>query len=323
MDALVLDIQARQAMRANDVWLGPEHSALLLTAIDASPWAVVRRLGRGLFGKGTGRHLIDWKYVEFLRGDPRAALAGRDNHRGVATLPPPEIARLMDAIPYLHAAELLTFMPDPVAADTIEEMTAERQLQVFEELDHDQGTRLLVLMAPDAAADLVGRLQPDTARHYVEGLPDEQRHRIIDLLRYPEDTAGGIMTNDIVVAPAAMTVKEAHRVLADQLKSPDFVYYIFVVDSLQERRLRGMLTLRDLYVAADSQRLEEIMRPNLQVVHPLAPAAHAARRLSDTHFAALPVVGTDGVVLGAVTVDAAVAQLVPDSFRDQTPKVFS
>jgi CBS domain-containing protein len=324
MDALVLDLEHRQATRANDLWLRQEADGrLLLRGADVSPWAVLRRLGHGLLGRGADRQLVDWRHVEFLRGDPAAARAGHDYHRRVAVLPPVQVARLVDAVPYLHAAELLTLIPDPVAADALEAMRTTRQVQVFEELDDNQTLRLLALMAPDAATDLVGRLDPDLAERLLNGLPNPQRERVLALLRYPEDTAGGIMTNDMIVVPGDLSVEEARRTLRAQLADPDFVYYVYVVDAVGAGRLRGVLTLRDLLRAEDTDRLEEVMQASLITIDPLEPAAEAARRVADNHLDALPVIAADGRLLGVVTVDAAITLLAPPAWREQGPGVFA
>src|SRR4030095_9648683 len=76
LDALVLDLHNRRATRANDLWLEEEHGKLLLKAPDTSSLAILRRLSRGLFGSGPSRATYDWKYVEFLRGDPHAVSKG-------------------------------------------------------------------------------------------------------------------------------------------------------------------------------------------------------------------------------------------------------
>lgn len=323
LDALVIDLEHYQATRANDLWLEPADGSLHLAGADLSPWAVLRRLGRGRLGRGGSRDLLDWKCVEFLRGDPRAARAGGDYHRRMASLAPSAVAHLADAVPYLHAAELLTLLPDPLAADALELMPPERQLQVFEVLDEDQGLRLLALMAPDAAADLVGHLGPVRAQQVLEGLPPRQAERVVELLRYPEDTAGGIMTNDVVLAPAALTAGEARTALREQLAGPDFVYYVYVVDDAPTRRLRGVLSLRDLLLADDARRLEEVMTASPTTVSPLEQAVVAARQVADHGLAALPVVGADQRLLGAITVDAAIGWIAPESWRDQRPRVFS
>src|SRR5438132_465260 len=323
MDALVLDVAHRHAMRANDLWLRQGNGQLWLCGVDVSPWAVARRLGRGLLGRGQERHLVDWRDIEFLRGNPRAARAGGDYHRRIARLTPPAIARPPAELPYHHAAELLTLIPDPVAADVLELMAAERQLQVFEDLDNDQADRLLALMAPDAAADLVGRLRADDARQHLESLPRPQARRIIELLRYPEDTAGGIMTNEVPVLVADQSAAQARSALREQLTSADSVYYVYVVDDLETRRLEGMTTLRDLIVAGDSAPLRNIMRRSPVTLDPLDSAVSAARRVIEEHAAALPVVGREARLLGVVTVDAAVAQVAPPTWRQLAPRLFS
>lgn len=323
LDALVLDLRQRHALRANDLWLVEEDGTLRLRAVDASPWAVLRRLSRGLLGREAGRDLRDWKDIEFLRGDPHAALAGRDYHRRIARLPPGQIASLMESLPYLHAAELLTLLPDPLAADVLEVMTSERRLQVFEELDDDHAERLLALMAPDNAADLVGQLQLDRARRRVEDLPAPQRERLLALLRYPDDTAGGIMTNDVATIPTGLTAREARDRLRGELATLDMPYYIYVVDPAPPHALRGLVTLRDLVTAGDERRLDEIMTTGLLDIRPLEAARDAGQRIIDSQLLALPVVADDGRLLGAVTVDAAIAQAAPESWRRQAPRVFS
>ncbi|MGN6564913.1 MAG: magnesium transporter MgtE N-terminal domain-containing protein [Thermomicrobiales bacterium] len=323
LDALLLDLQDRYAFRANDLELAEQNGQLVVRAADVSPQAVLRRVSHGVLGRGNSRGLRDWRWIEFLRGDPRAALAGRDYHRRIARLPPGQIANLMDYLPYLHAAEMLTLLPDPLAADTLESMSPERQLQVFEELDDDQSNRLLALMAPDDAAVLVSELNPPRAQQYLEHLPEPQRGRLLELLQYPRNTAGGIMTNDVVSAPANLTVREARVLLREQLKAPDLVYYIYVVADDASHQLQGVVTLRALLVADDGERLADIMDPYLVTIAALTPADAAASQVIESNLFALPVVGSQGQLLGAITVDVAVAQLAPESWRSQAPRVFS
>jgi Mg/Co/Ni transporter MgtE len=323
MDALVLDIERVQTMRANDLWLAEDDTGLHLRAADVSPWAVLRRLARGVLGRGAERRLVDWKCLEFLRGDPEAARSGGDYHRRITRLPPVSIAQLASAVPYRHAAELLTLLPDPVAADTLEALPPERQLQVFETLDASQALRLLGLMAPDTATDLVGRLAPDQARWFLERLPTDSAERVLNLLRYPDDTAGGIMTNDVPVVAVQVTISQARGALREQLRSPDFVYHVYAVDSVETRRLEGVFSLRDLLVHEDTCCVGQIMQRDIPAIDPLEPATEAARRVCELHVVALPVVSRDGRLLGAVTVDTALAHVAPSTWRDQTIRIFS
>jgi magnesium transporter len=323
LDALILDLRHRRATRANDLWLKEENGLLRVSAVDASARAILRRLARGWY-RGVDRDgLYDWKNIEFLRGDPRAVKAGAGYNRRIALLPPGEIANLATAVPYLHAAELLELLPGQVAADTLEVMSPERQLQVFEELDEQRALEILRDMSPDLAADLVGRLDPGLTRRYLNQLPRATADRLVELLRYPENTVGGIMSNDVVTVSPNLKVDEARRALRKSLKDPDFVYFVYVVEDEPPHRLRGVLSLRQFLMAEDDQTIEEIMNPYLLVLSPLDSPTEAAYRLLNSQLAALPVVGNEGQLLGRVTIDAAVLQVAPRSWRAQAPRVFS
>jgi CBS domain-containing protein len=322
LDAFIIDLQNRRVTRANDLLL-EDGDRLRLRAADTGMRAVVRRLSRGLYHSFREYELQDWKHVEFLRGDPKAVQAGARYHRRIERLTPGEIANLAERLPYPHAAELVLLLPGQLAADTLELMTTERQLQLFEEFEEETALRLLEKMAPDIAADLIGRLTPDRARQTLDHLPKACSERIVELLRYPEGTVGSIMTNDVIAIPAALTVGEARERLRKALQQPDFVYFLYVVEGDENRRLRGVLSLRNILVARDDQRLEEIMNPYLATLSPLDSPQQAAYHLINSQIAALPVVGENGQLLGAVTVDAAVSQVAPGPWRTQAPRVFS
>jgi Mg/Co/Ni transporter MgtE len=323
MDALVLDLKNLRDVRANDLWLRADAGALVLAAADVSPWAVVHRLTRGRLPHEFPKELVDWRDVEFLRGDPRAAQAGHDYHRRVARLQPTIIARLTDGLPYLHAAELLTLLDDSLAADVLEHMLPERQAQVITELETAQAARLVAEMAPDLAADLLGQLDQADATTLLGAIPPPRAEAIETLLRFPADTAGGIMTSDVVVAPADATVGEVVDYIRPQLSRPDFIYFVYLLTDLDSRRLRGIATLRDLSLADAATPVDRLMQKDVVTIGPLERALEAAHRVSEYGLNALPVVTPDGSLVGIVTLDKAMAQIVPQIWRDHGLRIFA
>jgi magnesium transporter len=325
LDALILDLQNRRTTRANDLWLEAEDGGveLRLAAADISGRAILRRLVRGRFDERDRDSLYDWKYIEFLRGDPEDVESGAPYHRRIVHLPPGEIAHLSASIPYLHAAELLSLLPEQLAADTLEVMSPERQLQVFEELEETFALEVLRLMAPDLVADIIGHLDIKLAQRYLNRLPKTAGKRIIDLLQYPTNTVGGIMTNDVVTVSPHLKIAKARSTLRERLKEPDFVYFVYVVEDRPPHKLRGVLSLRQFLTAEDDQTVEELMNPYLIALSPFDSPTEAGYRLLNSQLAALPVVGKDGELLGTVTIDAAVSQVAPRGWRAQAPKVFS
>jgi CBS domain-containing protein len=323
LDALVLDLHNRRATRANDLWLEEENGTLLLKAADTSSLAILRRLSRGLFGSGPSRALCDWKYIEFLRGDPHAVRSGVGYHMRIKRLPPGEIAGLCNSLPYLHAAELLTLLPDAVAAETLAAMMPDRQVQVFGEVEDKQAIRLLARMRANDAANLLRRLTVDLTKSFLDRLPKVRSEKLVELLRYPEATIGGIMTNDLVVLALDQTIREARLRLRERLKQTDFTHFLYVVESEANLLLRGTTSLQDLIVTDDERRLDEIMNSYVTTLDPLEPADAGAYRVLNSHLAAMPVIGREKRLLGIVTVDAAVMRVAPQSWTVQAPKIFS
>ena len=311
LDALVLDLLGRRTTRVCDLWLLEENGTLHLRGADAGLGALIRRVARGLVGGPRKSALFDWKYVEFLRGDPNAVKNGAGYRLRINRLPAGEIARLADYIPYLHAAELLKLLPDEKAADVLQAMSTERQLQVIEELDEEDAVNLLKRMAPDLATDLVGRLQVDTLRRYVAKLPPQQREEIIELLRYPEDSVGGVMTNDLITMSADLTAGEAQEKVTDRIKAVHFTSLIFLLDDEPNGKLLGAVSLRELLTANAETKLKDLMDPYLETLGPFDPAADAAYRIVNGQLEAMPVTNTNGTLIGAMTIAAAVSLLVP------------
>lgn len=321
LDALIIDLLNRRTTRANDLLLEEEGGMLRLTAADASISAMLRRITGGAIGPVNKEALYDWKYVEFLRGDPKAVENGEGYRQRIGRLPAGEIAQLADYVPYLHAAELLKILPDDKAADVMQAMSIRRQVQVVGELENDEASQLLRRMSPDLAADLAGRMHMGRLKHILRRMPRENCDRIVELLQYPPDSVGGVMINNMVRLECDTTVGEARKQLAKLLENTDFVLLMFIVET--DGRLKGSIKLRDLLANNDATELADIMDPYIAPLEPFAPAHDAAYRIVAGQLAAMPVVEGDGKLIGAMTINAAIDQLVPESSSLRTLRVFS
>ena len=323
MDALVLDLLGRRTTRVCDLRLLEKDGVLRLVGADSGLGAMIRRVTGGRIGRIAKESIFDWKYVEFLRGDPSAVDSGAGYRLRINRLPAGEIARLADYVPYLHAAELLSLLPDDKAADVLQSMPIERQLQIIDELSEDEAVGLLARMSSDLATDLIGRLNLETMRTHLAKLPVERREKILELLRYPEHSVGGVMTNDIVTVPVDLTIGEAHSHVHEQIKHINFISLVFVVDDEQQGKLRGVIPLREILAAEPDVPLEREMDPYVATLTPFESAKDAAHRIVSGQLEAMPVVGAGGKLVGAMTISSAISQLVPASSGLHGVRVFS
>lgn len=323
LDALIIDLLGRRTVRSSDLMLSTADKEMRLKAVDAGLRAMLRRITRGLY-KGLRRSdMYDWKYVEFLRGDPHAVDSGAGYRLRIGRLPAGEIAQVAEYVPYLHAAELLTLLPNEKAATALQAMSLERQVQVIEEFDEDEAVDLLARMSPDRVADLVGNLKIEIMKRYLGLMPKKQRERVIELLRYPENSVGGVMINNIIAIGAGTSVAAAREKLRKHSKERDFIPVVFVTENSTSNILSGTIAIRDLIEADDEKKLKDIMDPYTAVLSPFGPAAAAAYKVIGSQVAAMPVTDADNGLLGAMTIEAAISQTVSAGSGLRGLKVFS
>ena len=323
LDGLVIDLLNRRTTRATDLMLWISENRIELKGVDTGLVAMFRRITRGAFRGANRRGMFDWKYVEFLRGDPQAVDSGAGYHMRIARLPAGEIAQIADYIPYLHAAELLTLIENSKAARVLEAMSVERQVQVIEEFSPEYAADLLTQMSPDRATDLIGRLNVRITEQYLSAMPKRQREQIIDLLRYPEDTVGGAMINNILCLGERVTIASARQKVRAHSKQGNFISVIFATLTSEDRTLRGILTLRTLMDAEDGQKLSDVMDPYVVTLSPDDKAIDAAYRVITGQIAGMAVTDQEGKLIGAMTMEAAIGRVVPPGSALNSIKVFS
>ena len=216
---------------------------------------------------------------------------------------------------------MLVMLPDWLAARTFEAMVPAAQLQVFQEIHAERRIAIVSLMASDAAADVLGMLGAENVSEILQKLPKQALESILALLRYPADSAGGVMTNQILRLPANCTAGKARLNLGAALDGARFYQVAHLVDPAG--CLVGTMTLQEFLLAPDTAALASLARAPAAMALPLEPARQVASRLIDRQLLSIPVLAPDRRLIGAVTLDAAIAVMAPESWRSQAPRVFS
>jgi magnesium transporter len=217
-----------------------------------------------------------------------------------ANLHPSDFAEIVADLTDEEKKELFALLSDEEAALVIQEMEEIDQVVLFQLLSKQRASAILKEMATDDAADLISELPANEAKELLT-LIEEDAEEIRVLLKYPEESAGGIMTTEFIAFPGAMLVEEAIRRLREIATEAETVYYVYVVD--EETRLSGVLSLRELISAADGTKLSEIMRKNIISVPADMDQEEVAKIVSRYDLLAIPVVDGRQRLLGIITVD--------------------
>ena len=234
----------------------------------------------------------------------------------LATQTPHDAADILEAIDEEGAADLLADLETlTAAAEVLDEMRPEAAADVIEELAPKDAARLIEEMETDQAADLLGALESQQRDAVLEALADEATAEVLELLAYPPDSAGGMMTTEFASLPEGVTAGEAVealRRLHDQLGSN--LSYVYVVDDA--KRLRGVVSFRDLFFARPGASLDDVM-----ITEPVSVTATTDREIVSElvqryRLHALPVVDNVGTLIGMVrfgeAMEAAAAEATED-----------
>jgi CBS domain-containing protein len=325
MDKQIVDIDGRRVVRVNDVSLDVVRGSLRLVAVDVGAAGILRRLGVEGPYRTIARNLrlpvseryIDWEDVDPLESSI-AAVRLRVPHAGLAALHPSDLATIIDQLTPRDRAGVLASLDDEQVADAIEEMEPETQVEVIEDLEPDRAADILEEMSPDDAADLVADLS-ETAREEILALMErEDADEVQELLAYPEESAGGIMTTEYIALPANVTAAQAIDRLRELEPDAETIYYVYVVD--RNETLVGVLSLRDLIVAKPETTIADVMIKEPITVRVLDDQEDVAGIIARYNLLAVPVVDDEGHLEGIVTVDDALDAVAPDVSRRWHPR---
>ncbi|MGM9923945.1 MAG: magnesium transporter [Bacillus sp. (in: firmicutes)] len=194
-------------------------------------------------------------------------------------------------------------------------LSPEEMAEMFDnlELDEEEYKELLAEMNPSYAADMLAEMYADDAVDvlneldkeqvvtYLTIMDDEAAKEIRELLHYEEYTAGSIMTTEFIAISANQTVRSAMYILKNEAPQAETIYYVYVID--EDKKLVGVISLRDLIVADDDTMISEIMNDRVVSVSVSDDQEEVARMMKDYNFLAVPVVDFQEHLLGIITVD--------------------
>jgi magnesium transporter len=196
---------------------------------------------------------------------------------------------------------LYTYLSAIEMAEIFENVSTEEQEEIITEMDPRYAAEMLAQMYTDDAVDVLNELEKEQVVSYLTIMDDEAAKEIKELLHYEEKTAGSIMTTEFVAISNTQTAKGAMEILKSEAPDAETIYYIFVVD--EDKRLVGVVSLRDLIIAEDGQLISEIMNERVVSVSVSEDQEEVARMMKDYDFLALPVVDFQKHLLGIITVD--------------------
>jgi magnesium transporter len=242
---------------------------------------------------------------------------------------PDQIRELFDEIHPEDLADIIGELDPDEAAELLARLPAEDAAPIFERLDdHEQG-ELVEQMPPESVAEIASEMAADNRADLFSLLPEavgeqlfealekvdpQAAHEVRDIEQWPDTSAGHLMTTDFVTVSPRMHVAQAMEIVRQRARErEEFVYVVYVLD---QDKLAGVVSLRELLIADPSQGIAEVMRTNILSVPPTMDQEEVARRMAKYDLNVMPVVADDGSLLGVITIDDIIDVLVREQTED-------
>lgn len=228
---------------------------------------------------------------------------------------PADIAGFMES--ELNETERLIFfrlLPKELASDVFVEFDSDTQEELIKAFTDTELKAVINDMFMDDAVDVIEEMPANVVKRILKNSDPENRKQINELLEYPEDSAGSIMTTEFISLSAKMTIEAAFDKIRKTGVNKETIYTCYVTDD--KKHLIGVVTVKDMLLAGVTETIENVMDTNLVTVETLEDKEQVAMKLSKYDFLALPVVDKEGCIVGIVTVDDAVDVLQEEATED-------
>ena len=319
LDQQIIDTQGRKVVRVNDLDMAEQRTngnvELRITGVDVGLTGAVGRLLQGVATPSMIRRvqaklptrLIPWEFCNLIEPDPLRRVKLRLRSDKLAHMHPADLAELMEELSPDERSSIIDSLDEESAAEVIAELDKRLKTQVVETLDPERAADILEEMPPDDAADVLAELSPEASREVLREMPRREAAEVRGLLQFEENTAGGMMTTEVVEVGEDATRGEVvdyirfHEVVLDQLDS------VIVIN--HDAVFTGTVSVAKLLLAAPEQRMAELLGESSVSVGAAVEEKEVFETFDKYNLRSLTVVDEESHPIGSITVDDIVSRM--------------
>ena len=256
-------------------------------------------------------------YSSLILPDVRLMVAEEDRHgltEFCRVLHPAVIANILEELEPREVWAILDHAELRLRVEIFEYVSLKRQIELVARLDKRRLSELLEEMSPDDRVDLLSRMPQERVEDLLPLIAQAERNDIRRLLSYDEHSSGSIMTTEYASLPADISVSEALQRLRQQAPDSETIYYIYILN--RNRRLEGLISLRELILARPESNLADIMQRDVIRMRVDEDREDVAQELARYNFIAMPIVDNEDRLVGIVTHDDALDVVQEEATED-------
>jgi Mg2+ transporter MgtE len=229
-------------------------------------------------------------------------------HSKLLTLHPSDLADIIEELDRNTQLAIFTSLDEEKAADVLEEMESDAQVHVLESLSIQRAADMLEKMPADEVADILDEMQEDKALELLNEMENEASEEVRELMEYPENSVGSIMTTDFVSFNQNRTVEDTLKELRRLKPESDTIYYLYVLDDWG--KLKATVSLRDIVISEPGLTLDRIMNSDVIYSFDDDKLDSLAEIVSKYSLLAVPVVDSETHLVGVVVINDIIYSLL-------------
>lgn len=319
LDQQIIDTSGRKVVRVNDIDLSEYRSngtvELRVTQVDVGLTGAARRLLHGVASPGMIRSLatklptrvIPWEFVNLIEPDPLRRVKLRITHQKLERMHPADLADIMEELSPVERQSIIASLDEETAAEALAELDKRLTTQIVETMDPEKAADILEEMDPDQAADVLAGLTPESSREVLREMPGEEAREVRELLKFDENSAGGMMNTDFIYVGEAATREEVVAWINEKDVDLERLDTVFLIDL--DAKFSGAVAVGRLLLAPAGERMDALKMEPLLSVPPDAKDKEVFEIFDKYNLHSLAVVNEFGHPMGSIEVDDIVTRL--------------
>jgi magnesium transporter len=315
LDKQIVDINGRKLVRVNDVQLVHMENSIYVVAVDTGLEGLLRRIGISrpinyflkLIKVQLPSEFILWEDIAAVDIEHTGIRLSK-THNKLNRLHPSDLADIIEELGYASRTNVFKALDEEQAADVLEELEQDEQVEMIESLPVEKAADVLEKMPADEAADIIEELEVDRAEKLLKEMEPESSEEVRELLEYPANRVGSIMTTDYLSFRQSLTVNDVLAIFRSQKPEPHMMYSLLITD--ENDRFLSTVSLRDLVISEPQKMLKDIMERKPLYIHDNDKLDSLAEMIDKYSLLALPVINKDRKLEGIVVVEDIVEDLL-------------
>lgn len=225
-----------------------------------------------------------------------------------------DISEILEELPQKELVKIFRLLNKDIAADVFSYMDTDKEAMIISSLTEKEAVDIINDMAADDATDLMDEIPANVVHRLLKKVDPETRRDINQLLKYPDNSAGSIMTVEFLDFKEDLTIRDAIKKIRQEYDDKETINICYVIDN--KRKLIGKVALKDLVVNNEEKLIKDIMDDDIQSVNTLMDQEEVAKIIQDYDITAVPVVDSENKLVGIITIDDVVDIIEEEATED-------